>query len=230
MKLKTKYLLSVISIALALFFVLAIEIIYLYLNPSNLAFYYVFMLTAGISIVIFLRAVYGIPFPHEHTKFQNPDPNGYLKLLEKVEEGDKLKIVMGEANPEVLNEMVQNKFSEKIKKVKGFEVKIIVGPQVHTKSQNFFRTIIESSPTNAKIYRREERPIRHFRLLENKYLILEPPHAKFKKSKYWEFKNSRYLNRKYHRLFNEYEEESKLCETIDDIQFIIPKDIIVDGI
>lgn len=223
MLLKTKYLLNVILIALVLFSVLIIEIIFLYFYPSNLVLFYIFILTLGVSIIIFLRYVWGVPFPHEHAKLQNPDPHGYLKLLDKIEPGDRLKIVMGEANPIVLTSGVRNEFSKKIKEIKNVDVKIIIGPKVHTKSKEFFETILKSSPRKARIWKKEERPTRHFRLLENKYLSVEPPHKEFKKSRYWEFVNSYYLNRKYRDLFNEYLEESTPCKKIEDITFVTPK-------
>jgi hypothetical protein len=209
--------LSIIILAVLIEF----SLLYWFISPSILM-YYIFALSLGIAIILIMRYAFQIPFPHDYARPRNPDVGGYLNLISKLKEGDRLDIVVGELNPDVVTQEVNKQLINKMNELKDFKLRLVIGPEVHQKSKSFLENLIKFVPDKVEIYRKEMRPIRHFRLLENKELILEPPHQPFTKSKYWKFSNSYYLNKKYHKIFEDYSQEANFCSKINDIKFVNP--------
>ena len=172
---------------------------------------------------MFLRYGFGVPFPHNYGKLRNPDISTYKNINNKLENGDKLDIVLGEKNIDLLDKEVADKLIDKIKNCKKIELRIIVGPEIHLETRDFFKQLFDY-PDKIKVYIKPTTPLRHFRLLHNKQLILEPSHKKFEYSKFWKFSNSKYLNRKYEKIFNIYIKNSYRCTNVNDIGFKSPTD------
>jgi hypothetical protein len=148
----------------------------------------------GILTVLILRFIFDLPFPWE-LRWRNPNPKALAACFEKLEDGGRLDLVMGNMNYLVTSDSAPILESALKKEVK---IRIINGPLVDQRSEKFFQ-LLDNPKVELYIYR--PRPEPHFRIINQKELYIEEPHKPFVDEGY-RYTRSKRLLKEYIYIFN----------------------------